>query len=287
MLPAFVINLDRRPDRWAAVSGNLSALGIVPERIGATDADRVMGAIPDDLSLSQAACRESHFAAPDAFLQTGAPAALILEDDAELAPGACGLLASADWWPAAFHAVKLGGCDEPALLGQAGGQDAVRRRNPPCRMGVPGGQRLHDRPRRRGDRDRRGAARRNGGGLVPVRHDRLAGGAAPETGSYRSRHGAGKAGAGVGHMPRVLAARDRPRDADRLQGRRLAAAHDGAGPAGPARSSTAPGSAGIEHDPFGLKQCRSYSLNRRPGPRAGAHLRLSTPLQPVENRLSR
>ena len=56
MLPVFVINLDRRPDRWAAISGNLSTLGIVPERIGATDADRVMGAIPDDLSLSPVAC---------------------------------------------------------------------------------------------------------------------------------------------------------------------------------------------------------------------------------------
>ena len=36
MLPVFVINLDRRPDRWAAISGNLSALGIVPGRIGAS-----------------------------------------------------------------------------------------------------------------------------------------------------------------------------------------------------------------------------------------------------------
>ncbi len=122
MLPVLVINLDRRPDRWAAVTGNLSALGIVPERIGATDADWVMGAIPDDLSLSQAACRESHFAALDAFLQTGAPAALILEDDAELAPCACDLLTSADWWPAASRAVKLGGCDEPALLGRPVGE---------------------------------------------------------------------------------------------------------------------------------------------------------------------
>ena len=122
ILPVFVINLDRRPDRWAAISGNLGALGIVPQRIRATDADRVMGAIPDDLSFSQAACRESHFAALDAFLQTGAPAALILEDDAELAPPVCGLLASADWWPAAAHVVKLGGCGEPALLGRPVGR---------------------------------------------------------------------------------------------------------------------------------------------------------------------
>lgn len=122
MLPAFVIDLDRRPDRWAAISGNLSALGIVSKRIGATDADRVMGAIPDDLSFSQAACRESHFAALDAFLQTDAPAALILEDDAELAPRVCDLLASADWWPAASRVVKLGGCDEPALLGRPVGK---------------------------------------------------------------------------------------------------------------------------------------------------------------------
>ena len=118
----FVINLDRRPDRWAAVSGHLGALGIAFERIRATDADRVMGAIPDDLSFSQAACRESHFAALDAFLQTGAPAALILEDDAELAPGVCGLLAAADWWPPAARVVKLGGGGGPALLGRPVGR---------------------------------------------------------------------------------------------------------------------------------------------------------------------
>ncbi len=34
MLPVFVIQLDRRLDRWAAISGNLSALGIVCERTG-------------------------------------------------------------------------------------------------------------------------------------------------------------------------------------------------------------------------------------------------------------
>ena len=122
MLPVFVINLDRRPDRWAAISSNLSALGIVSERIRATDADQVMGAIPDDLSLSQAACRESHFAALDAFLQTDAPAALILEDDAELAPRVCDLPISADWWPGASRVVKLGGCDKPALLGRPVGR---------------------------------------------------------------------------------------------------------------------------------------------------------------------
>ena len=36
MLAVFGINLDRRLDRWAATSGNLGALGVVPGRIGAS-----------------------------------------------------------------------------------------------------------------------------------------------------------------------------------------------------------------------------------------------------------
>ena len=122
MLPVYVINLDRRPDRWTAISRNLEALDIAAERIRATDAYEVMGTIPDRLSFSQAACRESHFAAWDVFLRTDAPAALILEDDAELAPRVRNLLASSDWWPAASRVVKLDERDKPILLGRAIGK---------------------------------------------------------------------------------------------------------------------------------------------------------------------
>ena len=41
MLPVFVINLDRRPDRWKAMSAQLDRLGIPAERIPAVDAEEL------------------------------------------------------------------------------------------------------------------------------------------------------------------------------------------------------------------------------------------------------
>ena len=32
-IPAYVINLDRRPDRWATISENLERIGVTAERI--------------------------------------------------------------------------------------------------------------------------------------------------------------------------------------------------------------------------------------------------------------
>ena len=37
-IPAYVINLDRRPDRWKAISANLDRIGVKAERIPAVDA---------------------------------------------------------------------------------------------------------------------------------------------------------------------------------------------------------------------------------------------------------
>ncbi len=114
----FVINLDRRPDRWAAMSAQLDRLGIGATRIPAIDA-RLLAAqegwrqgTNDDppgynLSLGEVACAWSHRKALRAFLDTGEHAALILEDDVELAPDTPSLLESTEWWPQDAHAVRL------------------------------------------------------------------------------------------------------------------------------------------------------------------------------------
>ena len=118
-LPVFVINLDRRPDRWAAMSAQLDRLGIGAERIPAVDA-RLLAAQEEewgqgtdrgppgcDLSSGEAACVWSHRKAMRAFLDTSERAALILEDDAELAPDTPSLLESVDWWPPDARVIRL------------------------------------------------------------------------------------------------------------------------------------------------------------------------------------
>ena len=118
-LPVFVINPDSRPDRWAAMSAQLDRLGIAAERIPAVDArllaaqeeweQRTNGNAPewhvDDLGA--VACALSHCKAWGALLASRHPAALVLEDDAELASDLPALLESLDWWPAGVSLVRL------------------------------------------------------------------------------------------------------------------------------------------------------------------------------------
>lgn len=117
-LPVHVINLDRRPDRWALMSDQLSRLGIEPERIPGVDA-RLLAAQEEwegrtnhnppfwRINLGAAAGMLGHAKAMTALLRSDAPAALILEDDAELASDVGGLLESTDWWPVGAKAVRL------------------------------------------------------------------------------------------------------------------------------------------------------------------------------------
>ena len=116
-LPVYVINLDRRPDRWAAMSAQMDRLGIKATRIPAVDA-KLLAAQEDRqrtngkprfwrINLGAAAGMLGHSRAMIELLGSSAPAALILEDDAELAPDTSLLLDSVDWWPAGAHVVRL------------------------------------------------------------------------------------------------------------------------------------------------------------------------------------
>ena len=107
MLPVFVINLDRRPDRWEAMSALFGRLGIAATRVAAIDARLLAeqdrweygNENPPDrtIGIGDEACTLSHYKALSAFLKTDTPAALVLEDDVELAPDTPGLLANMDW----------------------------------------------------------------------------------------------------------------------------------------------------------------------------------------------
>ena len=120
MLPIFVINLDRRPDRMRSIVDNLDQLGLKGRRIPAVDARTVTDEELNkrvslngffraiELDRGAGACVLSHLRALDTFLSASdAPAALILEDDAELAADLPMFVESIDWWPADAKLVKI------------------------------------------------------------------------------------------------------------------------------------------------------------------------------------
>ena len=120
MLPIFVINLDRRPDRMRSIVVNLDQLGLKAHRIPAVDSRTVTdeelnervslngSSRSIELDRGAGACVFSHLQALDKFLSgSDALAALMLEDDAELAADVPALLESTGWWPAGAKIIRL------------------------------------------------------------------------------------------------------------------------------------------------------------------------------------
>ena len=107
-VPIFSINLDSRPDRWRMQSRNLEQIGLSATRIEAMD----KAELTDDpqtrwMGHGHVACLRSHGRALEAFLNTGALAAVILEDDAELHPDLSKVISCLDWWPKQHGLVHL------------------------------------------------------------------------------------------------------------------------------------------------------------------------------------
>jgi len=95
-LKTYVLNLDRHPDRLAAVANQLDAQGIDWERSPAFDA-KAMAAKDLDAMVARTgpiprmpdtarACTAGHYQILRSFLQTDATHALVLEDDAVMSP---------------------------------------------------------------------------------------------------------------------------------------------------------------------------------------------------------
>lgn len=116
-LPIFYNSLDRRADRRTYMEEQLSALGLSAERHSAVDMTEVD---EDELSRTvdfrmprihmsvQSACNAvSHLEMHRRFLETGAPMALMLEDDVALAQDLPALVRSAEWLPVGVGVVQL------------------------------------------------------------------------------------------------------------------------------------------------------------------------------------
>lgn len=95
MIPVYVINLDRSDDRMDLIAGRLSQLGVPFVRIPAIDGaslspdlmieygvDASTKAMGRPLLAGEVGCFLSHRLAAETFLESGAPLALVLKDDA-------------------------------------------------------------------------------------------------------------------------------------------------------------------------------------------------------------
>jgi glycosyl transferase, family 25 len=103
----FLINLDRSPERLAAMAGQLEALNMPFTRIAAVEGRQVGATDPRvdaqryrlrhgrEVRPGEIGCYLSHLAVMQAFLATDASHALILEDDATLLPALPDVLARA------------------------------------------------------------------------------------------------------------------------------------------------------------------------------------------------
>jgi glycosyl transferase family 25 len=113
----YLINLDRRADRLAAMTAQAARAGLCLTRLAALDASQAkdtsmqgwfapsgpLGPLP----RGDRCCTLSHRLAWQALLDSGAPHAVVLEDDVRLSPGAGTLLQASDWVPDDVDLLKL------------------------------------------------------------------------------------------------------------------------------------------------------------------------------------
>jgi glycosyl transferase family 25 len=113
----YLINLDRRPDRRAAMEREAARAGLGFTRIAALDGQSADSAGVDRwfapsgplgvLSHSEKCCALSHRAAWQALAESGEDYAVILEDDVRLGPAAATLLAGDGWIARDIDVLKL------------------------------------------------------------------------------------------------------------------------------------------------------------------------------------
>jgi glycosyl transferase family 25 len=82
-LVAYLINLDRRPDRWNEFVKKSTGLGLPITRLAAVDG-LLLSQEELKLPMPVAACWMSHQMVAEEFLNSGAEHCLVLEDDIDL-----------------------------------------------------------------------------------------------------------------------------------------------------------------------------------------------------------
>ena len=129
-MQTYLINLARRRDRLDAMAAQLGALGVNFTRIEALDAGTALESEVEEwfdaggplgvLPRGDKCCTLSHRRAWEAFVESGAPHAVVLEDDVVLTPGSAALLRDGDWIAPDIGLVKLeqyGPPDQRILIG--------------------------------------------------------------------------------------------------------------------------------------------------------------------------
>ena len=105
MIPVYVLNLARSPERRAFMRDGLARAGAAGEFVAAVDG-RACRRAPPKLSAGETALILSHRKAWRRLLRGEAEHAVVLEDDAHIGEGFAALLAC-DWRAVSFDAVKL------------------------------------------------------------------------------------------------------------------------------------------------------------------------------------
>lgn len=149
-VPAYLINLDRSPDRLGEISEQLSALGIAFERVPAVDgrnlSDDDIGAVRVDtpgwlpLSAGEVGCFLSHRTCWRRIAEGEAAYGCVFEDDVLLSAHLPGFLSNADWIPSDADLVKI---EDPGIrvwfdanvLNRANGFRLATVRSPNYRAG--------------------------------------------------------------------------------------------------------------------------------------------------------
>lgn len=104
-MKVFVINLDRRPDRLAHMSGIFDGLRLKFDRISAVDGTKP--SFSQYARPGEIACFLSHRECWRRIVEENLPSAAILEDDLHFAPGAAAILGSGAWVPPEADIIKI------------------------------------------------------------------------------------------------------------------------------------------------------------------------------------
>ena len=129
-IPVFVINLDRRPDRFDFMAAQLNELGISWTRISALDAQTAqdddiapeidMGRPLIRMGRGSQCCAVTTFDILRHITSENLPAALILQDDVELSPQIAQFLQDTNWITKGLGIIqfeKYGGSNAKRLCG--------------------------------------------------------------------------------------------------------------------------------------------------------------------------
>ena len=121
VIPVYVINLARSPERRAFMAEGLARAGVTPQFVAAVDGRdcRSKRPPPRGLSIGEAALVLSHRKAWRRFLAGNAAFAVVLEDDVHLGQDFAALL-GADWRAPPFDAVKLETMFDPVWMERRG-----------------------------------------------------------------------------------------------------------------------------------------------------------------------